>query len=203
MYWVKTPWIIKKLLPRLVWNKPSKQKIVYLTFDDGPHPEVTIELLDILKTQQIKASFFCLGSNAEKHPKIIDRIRNNGHFIGNHGWKHLDGWKVSHKDYLANINRGGSSTNLKTFRPPYGRIPFSLLRRISRNYNVVMWDILSGDFDAKISPERCLNNVVSNVTPGSIIVFHDNEKSANTMLQVIPKLIEELSKQSYRFEILD
>ncbi|MEL1245670.1 polysaccharide deacetylase family protein [Flavobacterium sp. DGU11] len=207
-YWVKTRWFIRKLFPGYVWNIPNSTKTVYLTFDDGPTPEVTEWVLDILKEHDIRATFFCIGNNIEKHPHIFKKIVEAGHAIGNHTFNHLNGWNTDNANYFQNIAAcekwiaGASGAQL--FRPPYGKIKKSQKKEVQKmGYRIVMWDVLSADFDQSISPEKCLDNVISNTTNGSVIIFHDSIKANINMRYALPKAIEYLKGKGFRFAAID
>ncbi len=206
---IKTPMLVKRMFPNYIWNIPSTSKTIYLTFDDGPIPEITNWTLDILKQYNAKASFFCIGSNIKKHSSIFQDIINDGHTIGNHTHNHIKGWKSKTKDYLNNIKEAQNTINSKTqnselFRPPYGQLkPKQGKKLIALGYKIIMWDVLSFDWDATVSPETCLNNVISNTTNGSIIVFHDSIKASKNMQYALPKVLEHFSKKGYRFKSLE
>ncbi|MDQ8005631.1 MAG: polysaccharide deacetylase family protein [Pedobacter sp.] len=220
MYTVRPPFFLKWFYPNLIWNKEhkdTKEKVVYLTFDDGPIPNVTDFVLNTLKNFGIKATFFCIGDNIQKHPQIFERIKNDGHAVGNHTYNHLKGWKTEDNDYIANFWKCQELTATNLFRPPYGRIKKSQISQLinswqltvgkelkteNRELQIIMWDILSGDFDLKLSPERCYQNVISNVRNGSIIVFHDSLKAWERLEHALPKTIEYLLAKGYRFETL-
>jgi len=204
MIWVKAHWIIKKLFSNYVWDIPNNENKVYLTFDDGPTPEITQWTLNQLKEYNAKATFFCIGDNVRKYPEIFQKVINEGHSIGNHTFNHLNGWKTSTKDYIENTNRCDEETRnskLKTrnvFRPPYGKIKPSqskILRKLG--YKIIMWDIISYDFDATISKEQCLENVLKNVQTGSIIVFHDSKKAFTNLEYVLPRTLEFLNENGF------
>lgn len=200
MFLPKSPQIIKALYSQLIWEIPNNSNKIYLTFDDGPTPEITDWTLDILKKHQIKATFFCLGQNVEKHPEIFQRIIDEGHAIGNHSYSHLSGWKSKDEDYFKDVDKASSKIDSKLFRPPYGRITKSQAKYLKQDYNIIMWSVLSGDYDSKTSPEKCLDNVIKNTTGGSIIVFHDSEKASTNLKYALPKAIELLSEKGFVFE---
>jgi peptidoglycan-N-acetylglucosamine deacetylase len=212
-YWIKTNSFIKKLFSNYTWDIPNADNKIYLSFDDGPTPEITLWVLSELQKYNAKATFFCIGKNIEANPEIFKKIINEGHSIGNHTFNHLNGWKTSTKDYLENTKSCGLSiSNLesgiknqksKIFRPPYGRIKTSqsiALRKLG--YQIVMWDVLSGDFDRSISQQKCLENVVSNVKSGSVIVFHDSVKAFQNLEYVLPRALEELKKKGFVFDLI-
>ncbi|MDA9555101.1 polysaccharide deacetylase family protein [Pelobium sp.] len=228
MYLIKTPFLLKKLYPSsLVWNKSRKEKVIYLTFDDGPIPIVTPWVLKTLKNFNAKATFFCIGDNIQKHPEIFNQLKDDEHAIGNHTFNHLKGWITDDKTYIDNFNQCQALTQTSLFRPPYGRIKRSQIKLIenqvtSMEYQVarsekqdnfinldlnqksqiIMWDVLSGDFDTLLSPEKCLKNVLKNTENGSIVVFHDSLKAWERLEYVLPKVLEIWSKQGYRFKTL-
>jgi peptidoglycan-N-acetylglucosamine deacetylase len=206
-YFVKTPWWLKKIYPSYVWDIDTIEKVIYLTFDDGPHPLATSFVLDELKKYNAKATFFCIGKNVEAHPDIYFRIIDEGHRSGNHTQNHLNGWKTSNDVYLNNIAEATRYINSELFRPPYGRIKKSQAKNISgaiKNIGakIIMWSVLSGDFDTNVSKEKCLQNVVSNTKAGSIVVFHDSEKAFLRMEYVLPQILRFFSEKGYRFEKL-
>jgi peptidoglycan/xylan/chitin deacetylase (PgdA/CDA1 family) len=205
MYLVKSPWWLKMLYPQLVWNKSRLDKTIYLTFDDGPIPKITPWVLEVLKTYQAKATFFCIGDNIEKHPEVFSQLKAEGHSIGNHTQNHLKGWAVADNVYLDNIQQCSKWINSNLFRPPYGRIKRSQIQKLkfkNQKLEIVMWDVLSGDFDTKLSPEKCLQNVLKHTENGSIIVFHDSLKAWERLEYVLPKALEHWKKEGYGFGVL-
>ena len=171
MFLVKSPSIIKKYYPRLIWDIPNAENKIYLTFDDGPISEVTEWVLELLKQYNIKATFFCLGCNVVKNEAIYKQIKNDGHAIGNHSYHHLSGWDTDDEDYIKNIQKAKKEITSKLFRPPYGRIKKSQISAIVKEYKVIMWNVLSGDFDPKTTPEKCYNNVIQNTKSGAIFWY--------------------------------
>jgi len=204
-YLVKTPNCIQLLFKNWIWSFSSKEKVLYLTFDDGPTPLVTNWTLNLLEEYNAKATFFCVGENIVKHPKIHQRIVNKKHTIGNHTNNHLNGFKTTTSKYLNNILdfEKGSNTDFGLFRPPYGKITFSQSRKIrKKGYKIIMWDVLSADFDTNISSEECLENVIRNTKNGSIIVFHDSLKSQEKLYYVLPKILGYYTNKGYRFKAI-
>lgn len=201
MYFVKTPWYLKSVYPSLVWDLP-KPDSVYLTFDDGPVPGVTDTILDILNNFQIKANFFCIGDNVKKHPELFQRILAEGHIVGNHTQHHLNGWKTENQIYFDDIAACEELVHAEFFRPPYGRIGFHQIQELKKKYTIVMWDVLSGDFDLEIDAQQCVNNVIDNTVAGSIIVFHDSEKAKERVLPALPQVIEILKARGYQFDVV-
>ena len=190
MYIIKTPKLIRKLFPNYLWNKSRKKPFVYFTFDDGPIPEVTPWVLDTLRRYDMHGTFFCVGDNVRKHSQIYNRLIEEGHSVGNHSYSHKSGWSTDAEKYLDDVELCGSFVQSNLYRPPYGRLRRQQAEAIRDQYKIVMWDILSGDFDQNISAEQCYQNVIQNLKPGSIIVFHDNVKSFKTLKEVLPRVIE-------------
>jgi peptidoglycan/xylan/chitin deacetylase (PgdA/CDA1 family) len=179
---VKIPFLVRFLLPGLHWEVKTTKKEIFLTFDDGPHPEITIQVLDILDKYKAKATFFCVGENVSKYPQTYAEVLKRGHKTGNHTYNHLKGWVTKNKEYHQNIQKCADKVDSKLFRPPYGKIGMTQISRVKKDFSIVMWSVLSRDFDKQLSPEECLKNVVSNSKPGSIVVFHDSLKSSERML---------------------
>ncbi|MFD1314297.1 polysaccharide deacetylase family protein [Namhaeicola litoreus] len=208
-YPVKTPSFAKVILPDLCWNFNKSQKDLYLTFDDGPHPEITPWVLELLEKYQAKGTFFCVGENVEKYPNVIQTIKDQGNSLGNHTFNHLNGWKTPLEMYLDNIKKSFDTfenlcfkTNL--FRPPYGKLNLASKLQLKKwNTKIVMWDVLSGDFDSEITPEKCFKNVVENAQNGSIIVFHDSLKAELNLRYVLPKVLDYFSEKGYRFKAIE
>jgi peptidoglycan/xylan/chitin deacetylase (PgdA/CDA1 family) len=203
VYFVKTPFWLKKLYPNCIWGINNEQRNIYLTFDDGPHPTITPIVLEHLKKYQAKATFFCIGQNVEKFPEIYKQIIEEGHAVGNHTHHHLNGWKTDDEKYLADIVEAKQLIDSDLFRPPYGRITrFQLaqLRKIKYQLSVIMWTVLSGDFDYNITKEKCLQNVLKNTKPGSIVVFHDSEKAKEKVLYALPKMLTYFTQKGFGFK---
>lgn len=205
MYITKSPFWLKWLYPELTWHKNRTENSIYLTFDDGPIPVVTSFVLKTLNKFDAKATFFCIGDNVDKHPEIYQQLLNEGHQTGNHTYNHLRGWDTDDTAYLENVKKCSSMVRSDLFRPPYGRIKKSQiagLKAKNPNLDIVMWDVLSGDFDTGISPEKCLQNVVSNTLNGSIIVFHDSLKAFPRLKYALPKALEYLKGKGHEFKVL-
>lgn len=203
MYLVKTPFWLRALYPRLTWRLPVKEKIIYLSFDDGPHETATPFVLDTLKTYNAKATFFCIGKNVQRHPDIYTRIINEGHAVGNHTQNHLNGWKVPDEQYIADYKEAAQHISSDLFRPPYGRLKRSQHKQLltsNSQLQTIMWDVLSGDFDTTLTGEACLGYVLYHTKPGSIVVFHDSTKAWDRMRYALPKMLEHFSREGYRFE---
>lgn len=195
MYGVRPPAVLKALLPRPVWAMPPGERDVYLTFDDGPIPEVTPWVLEQLAGAGAKATFFCIGHNAATHTSILDRIRAEGHSVGNHTWDHVNGWRTGQAAYLRQVLQCQALTGTALFRPPYGRIKPRQVRGLSARFHVIMWDVLSGDFDVTIDGDRCARNVLDHVRPGSIVVFHDSIKAWPRLQVALPQVLATLTAQ--------
>ena len=192
------------MFPNYIWNFPTDDKILYLTFDDGPTPEITNWTLDILNSFNAKATFFCIGNNVDKHPDIFKNILDNGHRIGNHTHHHLKGWNVKTKPYLNDIEIASNFINSNLFRPPYGKLKTKQAKAIIQlKYKIIMWDVLSFDWDHTITNEQCYNGVISKAKNGSIIVFHDSIKAENNMKYTLPKVLKYFSEKGYQFKSID
>ena len=203
LYFVKTPRWVQQLFPTMVWKMSEVQKKIYLTFDDGPHPEHTIFVLDELKKYNAKATFFCIGNNVRLFPDVYRRIIDEGHSIGNHTYQHLNGKKSKDTIYINDIAAAAKYIDSNLFRPPYGRIKkfqARLLQTMARPYKIIMWTVLSGDFDTSISKERCLENVLFKTNNGTIVVFHDSEKAAVKMRYALPAVLQSFTEKGYLFE---
>lgn len=202
-YLVKTPWLLKIFYPECIWDIKTDEKVLYLTFDDGPHPVATPFVLEELKKYNAKATFFCVGKNVEEHFDIYKKIIDERHAVGNHTYDHLNGWKTKDEKYLDNIFKAKKIIDSNLFRPPYGRITkFQLKQLQGEKYRLqpIMWSVLSGDFDKEISEENCFLNVVRNSKQGSVIVFHDSEKSFDKLRYVLPQALKYFADKGYRFE---
>ncbi|MHA4894477.1 polysaccharide deacetylase family protein [Pedobacter sp. PWIIR3] len=205
MYLVRSPLLLKWYYPQLIWNKKRDHKVIYLTFDDGPIPDVTDFALKTLKSFGAKATFFCIGDNIHKHPAIFQNIKNDGHNIGNHTFNHLKGWITPDPLYLDNFKKCQLQTCSNLFRPPYGRIKksqISAVRAAYPNMEIIMWDVLSGDFDQYLDPHQCYLNVIKHTQKGSIVVFHDSLKAAPRLYYALPKVLEYFTKLGYSFQAL-
>jgi len=202
MYLVKTPSYLQQAFPTLEWRYQTRDKVLYLTFDDGPTPEATPEILKILQRYNAKATFFCVGDNISKYPELFKTLQDDGHQVGSHTFNHLSGWTTSNPAYYRNVRKAARLVKTPLFRPPYGRITPNQTKFLSRYYRIVMWDVLSGDFDQTLSPEACLQNVVKHSKNGSIVVFHDSQKSKDLVLDVLPRVLSHFSKKGYRFDII-
>lgn len=206
-YLVKTPWWLSRLFYcHLNWKMPQSEKpSVYLTFDDGPHPTITPFVLDQLKEYNARATFFCIGNNVVKHSDVYNRTITEGHTVGNHTYNHMNGWFTKTETYINDVDKAAKHINSKLFRPPYGRIKRSQANRLLSKrpaYYIYMWDVLSGDFDTMLPPEKCLANVLENIEPGSIIVFHDSEKAWDRMSYALPKVLAHCQQMGWEMKAL-
>lgn len=203
MYFTKTPYWLTKLYNQCTWQMPATGKTLYLTFDDGPIPGVTEFVLDQLKDSGASATFFCIGKNVRDNPEIYKRIIIEGHAVGNHTFNHLNGWKAKSDVYMNDIKEAKKFIDSNLFRPPYGRInmfQLNLLDKPAYQLKPVMWTVLSGDFDEKITQEKCLDNVLKNSKEGSIIVFHDSLKAADKMTFALPGVLKYFGEKGYSFD---
>lgn len=195
MYTLRPPFIYRALFPGALYRVLGKKDTVYLTFDDGPHPTITPWVLDVLREHGAKATFFVVGSRVQRYPDVMERLLSEGHAIGNHTMTHPDGWLTSVDAYIDEFKRCEILTGAKLFRPPYGRITPAQYRNIAASARVVMWDVLSADFDSKCTPEQCVKNVLDSVRPGSIIVFHDSQKAWPRLEKALPEVLQRLKEK--------
>ncbi len=186
----------------VIWEIPSQEKILYLTFDDGPIPNLTPAILQILSQYNVKATFFCVGENIKKHPDVFKQIIDQGHHIGNHTYNHLNGWKTANDKYVHNVNLFKKHYQTNLFRPPYGKIKPIQILRISSVYKIIMWSVLTYDFDQRIDGEQCYKNAIENITNGSIVVFHDNIKASERVLYALPKFLSYCLENGYTFRLI-
>jgi peptidoglycan-N-acetylglucosamine deacetylase len=193
--------LFRTVFPKYIWRIPINKPTIYLTFDDGPVPNATEFVLKTLSKYQIKATFFCIGENVVKYPTLFNEILSNGHSIGNHTMNHLNGWNTDNQIYIENFRACAEvvpKTNL--FRPPYGKIKKKQANSILQGSQIIMWDVISGDFSLDISPKECLEKSIQYTEPGTIIVFHDSEKAYKNMSFALPQYIEHFLERGYRFE---
>jgi peptidoglycan/xylan/chitin deacetylase (PgdA/CDA1 family) len=217
--WHKTPKLVQRMFPKRVWTFPKESNAVFLTFDDGPIPIITPWVIQELKKHDAKATFFCIGENIRKYPDIFKTLISERHSTGNHTYNHLNGWKTNVSEYVKNVvlheteankwdeilalkNTQSQTTNRDMlFRPPYGKITNKKSKILQkRGYKIIMWDILSGDYDASISEEKCLQNVLKSINPGSIVVFHDSFKAEKNLRYVLPKVLDFISDKGWKCE---
>jgi peptidoglycan/xylan/chitin deacetylase (PgdA/CDA1 family) len=215
MHFFTVPSTIQWLIPSCTWRKEGQEKVIYLTFDDGPHPEITAWVMDELKKHQIKATFFCVGDNLKKHTETAKQLLTQGHQIGNHTMHHIKGWKHNNDDYLKDIENCETEirdiheqldikkAQSRLFRPPYGQIKPSQIKLLRNNgYKIIQWSDLSCDYDKRLDCEKSLSALVKNAKPGSIVVFHDSEKAEHQLKQILPSYLEAMLAEGFTFEIL-
>lgn len=199
---VKIPTIIRKFFPSVFWKGNDNEQVVYFTFDDGPTPKVTAEVLRLLKVYDGLATFFCLGNRVEKFPAIYSQIVNEGHSVGNHSYSHPLGWNTTTKKYIDDVELASQFIQSKLFRPPYGKMKWSQYHQLKIAYKVVLWDIIPGDYRKSMTVSKLVHNVLNNVSNGSVIVLHDSEKCANVMLAALPIILKELNSKGYVFKAI-
>ena len=215
MHFFSVPSTIQWLIPSCTWRKVGQEKVIYLTFDDGPHPEITAWVIDELKKHQIKATFFCVGDNLKKHPETAKQLLTEGHQIGNHTMHHIKGWKHKNVDYLKDIEdcdteirkineqMNDEKAQPRLFRPPYGQIKPSQIKLLrAKGYEIIQWSDLSCDYDKHLNCKKSLSALVKNAKPGSIVVFHDSEKAENQLKQILPSYLEAMLAEGFTFETL-
>ena len=199
---VKSPQFVNTLFPDLIWKIPKSRSTIYLTFDDGPNPEVTPWVLNILKQYNAKATFFVVGENAAHYPGLLNTIKHDGHAVANHTYNHLSGWDNSTNNYFRNIVKSQKYTNSSFFRPPYGKITIPQKNVLKKHFFIVMWDVLTRDFDISVSPEQCLRNALVYTNGGSVVIFHDSIKSWRNMSYALPAFLAYFSRLEFTFEAL-
>ena len=203
----RTPSVLPLVYPSLVWRIPTSERTVYLTFDDGPVPGPTEMVLETLEKFSIPGTFFCIGENIKKHPGVFKKVLSNGHAIGNHTFNHLNGWKTSTPFYHENVEACTEEIELhasqgtRLFRPPYGRISRRQIKTLS-NYHIIMWDVLSFDYNTKLNTEKALRNTITATRPGSIVVFHDSHKAERNLAFLLPRFIESCLERGFRFDLI-
>jgi len=199
---VRPPFLVRKVYKDLVWRIKTQEKHIYLSFDDGPIPFVTPWVLDTLSQYKAKATFFCVGENVKCNPGIYNRILAENHAVGNHTHNHLNGWKTKTADYLLNVEECARWTGSSLFRPPYGKLKSAQYKALKQTYSLIMWDVLSFDYDPDTSPAACLNNVLSKTREGSIVVFHDSLKAKENLFYCLPKFLEYFTNKGFCFKAL-
>jgi peptidoglycan/xylan/chitin deacetylase (PgdA/CDA1 family) len=206
MYFVTSPWWLRKFFPGCLWDIKTKEKIIYLSFDDGPHPTITPIVINELNKYNAKATFFCIGNNVKKFPEIYQQLLNEGHAIGNHTMHHINGWKTENIQYFSDISEAGNLIKTNLFRPPYGRIKKSQIRELKfskYNLQTVMWSVLAGDWVTTLTPEKCFEKIKKEIYPGCILVFHDSEKAKERMCYTLPKVLEHFTQLGYKFNKIE
>ena len=202
LYFIKTPKILQRLFVDFLWKIDTDEKVIYLTFDDGPHPVITPWIIDLMNQYDAKGTFFLIGDAVSRYPDLYQLYKANGHQVGNHTYKHIKGWQSRKKNYLKEIAQCAEVVDSSLFRPPYGQINLNAIREIKKQYRVVMWDVLSCDFDTENSSEICLSNVINYSKKGSIVVFHENEKSMKNIMYALPKVLDYFTKLGYLFKAI-
>ncbi|MTI32785.1 polysaccharide deacetylase family protein [Xanthovirga aplysinae] len=210
MYFHKTPFWVKRIFSAYTWDIPESEKVLYLTFDDGPVPEVTTFVLEQLSQFNAEATFFCVGDNIRKHPEVFQMILQNGHAVGNHTFNHLNGWKTPVEEYLDNIDRcanemvkNSPNSNFSLLRPPHGRITRKQAGQLRRKgYQIIMWDVLSGDFDVHLDSKKCFEKSIQGTKEGTIIIFHDSLKAERNLRYVLPRYLDYFSSKGFIFKKL-
>jgi peptidoglycan/xylan/chitin deacetylase (PgdA/CDA1 family) len=202
MYFVKTPKIFQFLFKDYIWETPDPGQTIYITFDDGPHKEITPQVLEILDEYKAKATFFVLGENVEKHPGLIEQIKSRAHSIGSHTYSHLNGWKQPTTEYLKDIEQGNQTLKTRLFRPPFGKLKKSQAHQLKNHYKLIYWTVMPGDFDKNISKEQCLARSINNTKEGTIIVFHENDKAKQNMLFTLPLFLKHFSEKGFAFKAI-
>lgn len=203
MQFVKTPQLIQSFFPNFVWKMPNPGKVLFLTFDDGPIPEVTPWVLDLLDQYEAKATFFCVGDNVKKYPDVFAEVKKRGHSVGGHTYNHLNGWATDNIPYFHNVRQCAHLVKSDLFRPPYGRLTPVQAQFLQRHYRIIMWDVLSRDYDAHLSSDQVFQNVAQHAQAGSIVVFHDSLKAEKNLREVLPRVLEHFSVQGFGFERIE
>jgi peptidoglycan/xylan/chitin deacetylase (PgdA/CDA1 family) len=203
-YFSKTPGWLKRLYPSGIWKIPTDRKVLYLSFDDGPHAAATPFVLDQLRRFNARATFFCIGKNVAAEPDIYKRILTDGHRVGNHTQQHLNGWKTDDRIYLADVEKARELIDSDLFRPPYGRVSSFQIRNLTRllKYKLIMWDVLSGDFDPSVNGKMAATRVIKHAGPGSIVVFHDSAKAFKVIQEALPEVLVHFANKGYLFEAI-
>ena len=206
MYLVKTPFWLRALYPSCTWKMLGAEKVIYLSFDDGPHVDATPFVLAELKKYNAKACFFCIGKNVAAHKNLYEQILHEGHTVGNHTYDHVNGWKTNTAHYIENKELAGKLIHSNLFRPPYGRITKSQIQKIKADktlpQKIIMWDVLSGDFDLSLTAESCIKNIIKNTVAGSIVVFHDSAKAFERLKIALPRILAHFTALGYTFEAI-
>ncbi len=202
MYPKRVPPPLRLPIGTMTWRIPSAKKEVFLTFDDGPTPEITERVLEILEAHHAKASFFGIGKNVDAHPEIWQKVQEAGHTIGHHSYTHVNGWKTDRVAYIEDVHRAAKVIKSRLFRPPYGRISPRKAKALSKHYKIIMWTVLSGDFDQNIDSDQCTKNVLSTLKPGDIVVFHDSEKAWPRLESTLPEVLKYIEEKGWTAEAL-
>ena len=198
----QVPEIVKFLWKDVVWRMNPAEKVIYLTFDDGPNPQITPQVLDILDEHGVKATFFCVGDNVRKYPDTFSEVTSRGHAVGNHTFNHIKGFKYSTADYVENVQKASEYIESRILRPPHGQIKFSQVRALKKNYKIIMWDLITFDYDKNVTPEQISRIVKKQTRNGSIVVFHDSLKAERNVMNVLPLALNFWKNEGYDFRLL-
>ena len=203
-YFTKTPGYLKKIFSSMVWELPNPdKKELYLTFDDGPTPEVTDFTIETLQQAKAGGTFFCVGARVVEQTQLMAKLADGGFALGNHTYSHVNGWKEDDSNYLTEIDKCAEVLYSNLFRPPYGRIKISQIEMVKKNFHIIMWDVISGDFDPEIDGEKCLQNVIKHAKPGSIVVFHDSVKASEKLQYALPRVLDHFGGLGYEFPAIN
>ena len=203
MILLNPPRMVKYIYPDVIWRIPTNEKVIYLTIDDGPTVDITFKILEILKQYQARATFFCIGRNVERDPDILKTIVESGHAVGNHTYSHIKGWRTKNADYYADIELAAQFIPSRLLRPAYGQIKPAQARYLHQHYNIIMWSVLSYDYNPNLNKKKCLKQVLRHTKPGSIVVFHDSIKASKNMLYALPRMLDHFSELGYSFKNLE
>jgi peptidoglycan/xylan/chitin deacetylase (PgdA/CDA1 family) len=202
MYKHTIPSIFPLISSALTWKVNTTDKVLYLTFDDGPHPSITPKVLSVLKQYNAKATFFCVGDNVRKCPEVYEQILTEGHQTGNHTFNHLSGWKTDNQHYFDNIHQASTLIKSGLFRPPYGQISPKQIAVLKKQYRIVMWSILTRDYERNLNKEKASKSILKHTKAGDVIVFHDSERAEKNLFYILPQLLEKFSHEGYQFKTL-
>ncbi len=201
-YFVQMPSVLRFLFPKIIWKGEGQEKVIYLTFDDGPNAEITFKILSILEDNHIKATFFCMGRKVKENQAIYHRIIKEGHAVGNHSYAHPEAWKTSHDDFVKDIEEASTWIDSKLFRPPYGRLKWKDYQVLKKRFKIVLWTIMPGDWDRNVDEKKLLKRMKKHLSPAAIYVLHDTEKAFSKLETVLPTFIKFAQNQGYSFGIL-
>jgi peptidoglycan/xylan/chitin deacetylase (PgdA/CDA1 family) len=199
---IRPPKFIRRLFPSYIWNFPDEKEAVFLTFDDGPNPDITPWVLEQLDTYNAKATFFCLGKNVEMYPLVFEEIKRRGHAVGNHSYSHLKGWGMDTGAYLRDVDFAGSFIGGNLFRPPYARIGPNQARMLSERYKIIMWNVLSRDYSRNLSEKACVRGVIKHLQPGDIVVFHDSPKTLRNLKYALPAVLQFIQSKGWKYKAI-
>lgn len=199
----QVPELVKQIWRTPVWRIKSSEKALFITFDDGPNPYVTPQILEILDAYNAKATFFCVGENVKKYSDVFEMVKSKGHNVGNHTYSHLKGTKTTTKEYIEDIKKASNLIQSKLFRPPYGKIKFRQINRLKKDFNIILWDFITYDYNSKKSPNEIIREIKRRSRNGSIVVFHDSEKAKENVLTVLPLALEFWKKEGYAFKTIE